>query len=120
MFSPREDPKGKALRISHSWRVTHRIKTGVVGKDGQIALAHPIAIRRGDFVDCAVSVEVVTMRNKQGRKVMVHFSPREVVRLRGASDVNVRELRRGCMQTDAVLYSDCYGSPPFLPQSSKR
>ncbi|KAI1797627.1 hypothetical protein LXA43DRAFT_1056720 [Ganoderma leucocontextum] len=86
---PQEDPLRKVATVSDLWRITHRVKTGIEVEGGLIQPTMATNIRRGDLVDVAVMIEVVTMRSKRGRQVEVLFRPEEVVRLCSAHDVKI-------------------------------
>ncbi|CDO75903.1 hypothetical protein BN946_scf184768.g5 [Trametes cinnabarina] len=84
-----DDPTGRAAKIEHMWRVCHRIGAGVQEEDGTMSRANALVIRRGDFVDVAVGIQVHSMRAHKQRKTEVHFCPLEVVRLRSAREVKM-------------------------------
>lgn len=71
------------------WRVDHKIKTGIRTDGNHLTPVPPMAIRCGDFVDVAATVEVVMMRCKKGRRTEVQLCPIEVVRLHTAPVVKV-------------------------------
>lgn len=85
-----DDPLGRAAKIAHMWRVEHRLVVGIQRENGSIVRTNPLVIRRGDFVDVAVTVHIFTMRARRTRKTEVFFSPHEVVRLAPAAQVTVR------------------------------
>ncbi|KAI9059285.1 hypothetical protein FKP32DRAFT_1614341 [Trametes sanguinea] len=93
VLNRQDDPTGRAAKMSHMWRVTHRITVGVQNDDGHIVRASPLVIRRGDFVDVAVTIQVYTMRAHRQRKTEVQFCPVEVVRLKTAQELKVGHLR---------------------------
>ncbi|KAL1945773.1 hypothetical protein VTO73DRAFT_1775 [Trametes versicolor] len=85
-LTKQDDPTGRAAKIAHQWCAEHRVVVGVQKEDGTIARANPMVIRRGDFVDVAVTLHIVTMRARKVRKTEVFFSPQEVVRLAPAAN----------------------------------
>lgn len=89
-LSPRDDPGARATKINHLWRVEHKVKTGIRTDGNHLTPVPPMAIRCGDFVDVAATVQVVTMRCKKGRRTEVQLCPIEVVRLHTAPVVKVR------------------------------
>lgn len=76
------------------WCVEHRPVVGLQRDDGTIVRTNPLVIRRGDFVDVAVTVEIFTMRARKMRKTEIFFSPHEVVRLAPAAQITVRTPSR--------------------------
>ncbi len=80
-LTKQDNPTGRAAKIAHQWCVEQRVVVGIQKEDGTIARTNPLVIRRGDFVDVAVTLLVVTMRARKIRKTEVFFSPQEVVRL---------------------------------------
>lgn len=100
------------------WCVEHRLVVGLQRDDGTIVRANPLVIRRGDFVDVAVTVQIFTMRARKIRKTEIFFSPHEVVRVAPAAQITVRadlaaSLLRSCAH-DHLLDSVCSGLCPFL------
>lgn len=89
-LTKQDDPTGRAAKIAHQWCAEHHVVVGVQKEDGTIARANPMVIRRGDFVDVAVTLHIVTMRARKVRKTEVFFSPQEVVRLAPAANAAVR------------------------------
>ncbi|KAI9064621.1 hypothetical protein FKP32DRAFT_1611080 [Trametes sanguinea] len=89
VLSRQDDPFGRAAKIDSMWRVTHRITAGVQGSGGVLHRSTPLVIRRGDFVDVAICVQVHSMRAHRQRKTEVVFCPIEVVRLYTAKEVKV-------------------------------
>ncbi|KAH9884300.1 hypothetical protein C8Q73DRAFT_661185 [Cubamyces lactineus] len=87
-----EDPKKRFHDIRHSWRVTERVTAGVQQADGQINVIPPLTLRRGDFVDVSVRVNVAMMRTAQGPRYEVLFEPLTVVKLLAASAVMVSTI----------------------------
>ena len=85
----REDPSGKARKLATRWVVDHRIRVGIQDASGKISMASALSIHRGDFVDVAVTVEVIRIRGRFSRRTEVMLCPTEIVRLRVASEVNV-------------------------------
>ncbi|KAH9848085.1 hypothetical protein C2E23DRAFT_740292, partial [Lenzites betulinus] len=84
-----DDPAGRALKIVHMWNVDHRIMVGVQREDGTIARANPLVIRRGDLIDVAATIQVISMRTRHTRKTEILFCPKEVVRLASAATITV-------------------------------
>lgn len=77
-----EDPVGRVRKMQHMWAVTHHIVGGIQQPDGRVTRANPSIIRPGDFVDVAVTIQVVSLRVPGGhRGVDVMFVPQTVVRL---------------------------------------
>ncbi|KAI1789018.1 hypothetical protein LXA43DRAFT_1183516 [Ganoderma leucocontextum] len=97
-----DDPDGKVRRMAHLWLVDHRIMTSVPNSKGRVSMVPPPAIRTGDMVDVAVSVEVVRRRGPGGGYMIeVMFCPLHVVRLK-----TVGELRA------AITSPNVNHSPP--------
>lgn len=90
-LAERDDPGRKAARLTPSWIVDHVITAGVSNANGTAVQVHPRAIRRGDFVDVLVTVEVVSTRGRtgKGRRVEVHFCPHQVLRVSSAAEIVV-------------------------------
>ena len=84
-----EDPLGKVASISDTWRIGGRIRAGIQHTDGRLIPTHPVNLRKGDFVDVAVTVEVANIKTRYTRKLEVFFVPREIVRLAGAATAKV-------------------------------
>ncbi len=103
-----DDPLGRAAKIAHMWKVEHHIVAGIQRENGTIARANPLVIRRGDFVDVAVNVQVVTMRARRLRKTEILLCPLEVVRLASAAQVTV----------STSTESSVYCNPHLIPPSS--
>lgn len=79
--------------MQHLWAVTHHIVGGVQQPDGRVTRANPSVIRPGDFVDVAVTIQVVSFRLPGGRRgVDVMFVPQTIVRLCNSEQSVVREL----------------------------
>ncbi|KAI0643087.1 hypothetical protein C8Q79DRAFT_1002822 [Trametes meyenii] len=85
-----EDPLGRAHKIEHMWAITHRVTGAVQMPDGRVVPQNALVIRRGDFVDVAVSVQVVSYRLSRGRRGLeVQYVPQTVVRLLAADEATV-------------------------------
>ncbi|KAH9852845.1 hypothetical protein C2E23DRAFT_885220 [Lenzites betulinus] len=93
-LTSQEDPVGRAAKIAHMWNVEHRITAGIQHENGTITRANPLVIRKGDFVDVAVSIQVITMRARRVRKSEILLCPLEVVRLMPALNVTVSPMIR--------------------------
>ncbi|OBZ67374.1 hypothetical protein A0H81_12738 [Grifola frondosa] len=78
---PGDDPRGRAAKISHRWRVPFRIGVGVQHPDGKIVHAPQISIRKGDFVDVSFTPEIVCKRSRNGPQFEVKFEMQNIVRL---------------------------------------
>lgn len=76
-------------KLARDWTIDHRIKTLVRTVQGQYGPVNALAIRKGDLVDVLTVVEIVTMKGKGGRRVEVHLSPQEIVRLASAQHMHV-------------------------------
>ncbi|PIL36900.1 hypothetical protein GSI_00590 [Ganoderma sinense ZZ0214-1] len=70
--------------MSQQWVVDHVIKASILHPSGAVTKAHPTAIRRGDLVDVAATVEVVNMRGRGGWHSEVMVSPNHILRLKTA------------------------------------
>ncbi|OBZ73356.1 hypothetical protein A0H81_07236 [Grifola frondosa] len=57
-----DDPRGRVAKLGGKWTVGHRVNTGFQREDGRIVRATHHVIRKGDFVDVAVFVDVTTRR----------------------------------------------------------
>lgn len=88
-LSKQDDPQGRVAKMANEWIVDHRIKAWLKKAEGGLESVNTYAIRRGDLVDVLVVVEIVTMRGKGGKRVEVHFSPQEIVRLESAARMHV-------------------------------
>ncbi|KAL1942560.1 hypothetical protein VTO73DRAFT_6162 [Trametes versicolor] len=85
-----EDPLRRARKIEHMWVVTHTIAGGIQQPDGRITRVNPSVIRVGDFVDVAMTLQVISFRLPRGRRgVEVLFVPQTVVRLCSAEQAAV-------------------------------
>lgn len=89
------DPGSRARKLASQWRVDHLIQTGARRENGQNMEIAPTALRRGDFVEVSVFVDIQMVRRKQQMGAMIRFSMREVVRLWGAEDARVSQRRCG-------------------------
>lgn len=88
-----EDPLRRVRKMEHMWAVTHHIVGGIQQPDGRVLRANPSIMRAGDFVDVAVTIEVVSFRLPRGRRgVDVMFVPQTVVRLCSAEQSVVSML----------------------------
>ena len=90
-LAERDDPGRKAAKLTSSWIVDHVVTAGINNANGTAVQVHPRAIRRGDFVDVLVTVEVVSTRGRtgKGRRVEVFFCPHQVLRVSSAADLVV-------------------------------
>jgi len=88
VLRPSDDLYGRAAKISSRWIVAHRLKIGVQRDDGRIVACSPIVLRKGDFVDIAVSVDIATVREGRRARNTVQFAIQEVVRLHSAADLS--------------------------------
>ncbi|OBZ74973.1 hypothetical protein A0H81_05663 [Grifola frondosa] len=82
-----DDPFGHAGKVSSRWVVLHKINTGVRGVDGKLRQCGHIVIRKGDFVDVSVFVELYKRHTQQGVKVEMNLAMNDVVRLYSAREM---------------------------------
>ncbi|KAL6309550.1 hypothetical protein BKA93DRAFT_821287 [Sparassis latifolia] len=88
-----------AKKIDHRWRVTHRIMTAYLDKEGHRILCSPMILNHGDFVDVSASVEVVRFRTGDHKETQVRFAMCEVLRLAMKNECEA-------IQTRSVNYGD--------------
>ncbi|RDX39821.1 hypothetical protein OH76DRAFT_1459637 [Lentinus brumalis] len=88
-LSASEDPSGRAARLRQLWKIDRRVAASLQESGGVLRKADPLAIKVGDLVDVAVSVQAVTIRTRAGRRTDVMFVPLHVVRLKTAREMQV-------------------------------
>ncbi len=88
------DPRRQARKIASKWGIDHTIKVGARRAKGDNISIAAEALTSGDFVEVAVSADIVTGRcrgNGPGKGgTVVRFGMQEVVRLWTAAEVQVR------------------------------
>ncbi len=87
-----DDMKGRAARISSRWIVDHTVKVGIRRPNGRNIGANYKILRKGDFVEVAVSIDVVTYRRGGSRRTCTMLMMNEIVRLWTAKETKVSEV----------------------------
>ncbi|KAH9855229.1 hypothetical protein C2E23DRAFT_725049, partial [Lenzites betulinus] len=96
------DPFKAARRMSSRWCIDHTIDTCVRRPNGTNIPVSPDAIRRGDFIEVAVTAHIRTVVSRKRRQTIVDFAMHEVVRLWSAREAKVSVIR-----TSEPTYSYC-------------
>ena len=86
LLTPRDDPTGHAAKISSQWVVSEKLAICKQEENGRVIPCSHLQIRRGDFVDVTVVVDII--RPIRSQKCAVHFSMTEVVLLQTNADRN--------------------------------
>ncbi|TFY60993.1 hypothetical protein EVJ58_g4792 [Rhodofomes roseus] len=83
--------------VQGQWRVSHHLSLGTQRRDGQIyGGAKDIIFAKGDFVEVAVFVDVVSYWDTKSRqrKVDIQYAPQEIIKLWSAKDAKVRDTQQ--------------------------
>ncbi|OBZ78024.1 hypothetical protein A0H81_02092 [Grifola frondosa] len=104
-----DDPLGCAAKIRSQWVVTHKISAGVQGADGKIRQCGHLVIRKGDFVDVAVFVEIFKRHTRKGVQLEMNLAMHDVVRLHSAHDLKGRAVQSVVRAASSSSYAGGIG-----------
>ena len=76
----RDDPKDLAKKVQDQWVCTEKLPIFVQLEDGRVAPCNCVEVRKGDFVDVTVGVDIVNHRNSPD--VNIYFAMKRIVILK--------------------------------------
>ncbi|EMD30845.1 hypothetical protein CERSUDRAFT_78576 [Gelatoporia subvermispora B] len=97
------DPRHEdALNIASTWQPVEELIIGVPLSSGRVKRINHLMLSEGDFVDVAVSADIVSIGNQRQKRTRVHFQLHHVLQLMPSSQV---ELIMAAPATDDVMPS---------------
>ncbi len=84
-----DDPEGRAAKVQSQWIVAHSVNYGLEKPDGKQEACSALTFQKGDFVEVAFTVDILTTFVKNRKATDISFVMEEVLRLRPASETKV-------------------------------